>query len=1845
MRTVIHVLLFSAACMAVAVLLAPPALIGDVLPVVSVQDPVIHAPMPIPAGHTVIVTSRIQSGPGAPRVIPGGVYLFRLDSANRFAAVLGVMHDDGANGDATAGDGVFSLRVTAAETLTELRVQVSAPFSGMSKRIATNASCVPIVKNRRPVAKAGPDQSVSVGSTVQLDGSRSSDPDGDRLYFKWSFVSMPAGSQARLSGSTTVRPTFVADRPGTYKVQLVVNDGKLASYPDTVIIQTSNSAPVANAGPDQTTAVGHTVILDGSASSDLNGDPLTFAWSLVSIPAGSGAVLADPHSVHPTFTADLPGTYNARLVVNDGHVDSLPDTVTISTLNTAPVANAGPDQSVAVGQAVTLDGSGSSDIDHDALTFSWSLTSTPADSTASLVNPTSVTPGFVADLAGTYVVQLVVNDGQENSQPDTVVITTQNTTPVADAGPDQTASVGSAVQLNGSASSDVDGDSLTFGWSLVSRPAGSAAELSDATSVQPEFVADAAGTYVAQLIVNDGSLASNPDTVVISTSNTPPVADAGPDQTPLVGTTVVLNGIASSDADGNPLTFSWSFVSRPDGSAAVLIDPSSITPQFPVDLPGTYVVQLIVSDGTVNSAPDSVTISTMNSRPVANAGADQSVPFGGNVTLDGSGSSDADGNNLTFGWSFTSRPAGSTASLSDPTAIGPTFTADVAGLYVVQLIVNDSELSSLPDTATITAFANEMSLTIDGAVVGVGRSLTGRVTLAQPAPPGGVTVFLTSSNSSIVSVAPVSVTIAAGETQASFSVTGVSDGSTEIAATATGFSTATVPIAATSSLISIGSIPTLSPTQTVQFAVSITQPAPAGGLTIHFTSSNPGVATVSPSVTVPEGLRIPASNPQIAGVSLGTTVITAEAVNFVPDTRDAVVGISMSFSPSALTVTSNTTGNITLQLASPAPAGGLTVALAMDNPSVATAPAAATVPGGQNSTEITITGVADGTTTLRANAVGVAEATATIVVNTPSINIGNFSVGNNLQEVVGSVQHATLGRPAPAVTGVDLTITSSDPARLLVSANPNAMGGPSAIVHVNGGETSIPTFALQALANSGTVQITTTATGYATDTSTVTLSPSGFVIPVLGSFTTTAFSPNVSFQVSAARLEPGTLLWAASQPVRGGLFVPVPVTSSDSSVGTITTSPLLFGGNVLQLPTEFDPLNAGSTTIAVETPAGFETPGNRRQITATVTAPAISIAANPRVGEDLQFNFPIALVTAPPSPVDVTATIADGSIARVSDNATVLGGTTATFAGVANTASRALFIQGLLQGTTTLTVSAPGYTTNTQTVTVDPSGFVIFLPGNFTTNTFAANVGLQITAARLSSGTLDFSANQQVRAGLTVQVPFTSSDTNVGVIASNPLTFGPNVGFLTTDFDPLNAGTTTIAIETPPGFDTPNNLRQLTATVTAPVISVPLNPRVGEDLQDNFSVSLGSAPPSPVDITVTVASGAVARVSDNALVLGGTTVTIPAVGNTQPRAFTLQGLAQGTTTLTVSAPGYVTNIQTVTVDPSGFVIAASDPLNTNTFAANAQVTIGAGRLNPGTLAWSGSVQKVRAGLTVDVPVTSSNSTVGAITISPVSFASNASLVSTFFDPLTAGTTTLAAGTPSGFDTPSTSRQATATVTAPAITAPVNPRIGEDLQDDFTIALSTAPPSPVDITLTISAGSVARVSTDAAVLGGTTLTLPAVANTATRTIFLQGLQKGSTTLTVTAAGYATSVQTIAVDPSGFVITGPVAINTTASAANVNVQIAPSRLDPVTLDPQSPFSLGRVLPGMNVQVDVSTSNPSVGVMTLSPLSFDSTVIGVLTQFDPLAAGSTTIVVTPPSGFDTPNSLRQITATVNP
>jgi hypothetical protein len=117
--------------------------------------------------------------------------------------------------------------------------------------------------------------------------------------------------------------------------------------------------------------------------------------------------------------------------------------------------------------------------------------------------------------------------------------------------------------------------------------------------------------------------------------NRPPVAHAGAGQTAFVGQRITLDGSGSSDPDGQPLQFAWALVSAPTGSSAVLIDATSMRPALVPDREGVYVVRLFVSDGIDVSAASTVTITTVNSAPVAQAGADQTVHTGARVRLDG----------------------------------------------------------------------------------------------------------------------------------------------------------------------------------------------------------------------------------------------------------------------------------------------------------------------------------------------------------------------------------------------------------------------------------------------------------------------------------------------------------------------------------------------------------------------------------------------------------------------------------------------------------------------------------------------------------------------------------------------------------------------------------------------------------------------------------------------------------------------------------------------------------------------------------------------------------------------------------------------------------------------------------------------------------------------------------------------------------------------------------------------------------------------------------------------------------------------------------------------------------
>lgn len=208
-------------------------------------------------------------------------------------------------------------------------------FSGCEDRPSTlsdnDSGSVYMLDNKKitiPVSNAGTSANVHTLTVITLDGSSSVDSI-QNISYQWSFIAKPTGSQATLSDTTIVNPSFTTDKMGVYEIKLIVNNGFYDSTPSSVTVTATNIAPIAATRVDQTIHIGTQVQLDGNNSSDADGDLLTYSWSFISKPAGNTATLSDPTSVNPNFTADVLGNYDISLVVNDGFADSTPSSVSI----------------------------------------------------------------------------------------------------------------------------------------------------------------------------------------------------------------------------------------------------------------------------------------------------------------------------------------------------------------------------------------------------------------------------------------------------------------------------------------------------------------------------------------------------------------------------------------------------------------------------------------------------------------------------------------------------------------------------------------------------------------------------------------------------------------------------------------------------------------------------------------------------------------------------------------------------------------------------------------------------------------------------------------------------------------------------------------------------------------------------------------------------------------------------------------------------------------------------------------------------------------------------------------------------------------------------------------------------------------------------------------------------------------------------------------------------------------------------------------------------------------------------------------------------------------------------
>ncbi len=639
--------------------------------------------------------------------------------------------------------------------------------------------------NQAPVVNAGPDQTITLPAAVMLGGTVTDDGLPSPPAVVTTAWTMTSGPGAVIFGDPTgVHTTATFSEAGTYVLRLTASDSALSVFDElTVIVQAANTAPVVNAGPDQTIALPASAMLDGTVTDDGLPSPpatVTTTWGQVS---GPGVVtFGNASAVDTTASFSMAGTYVLRLTASDSILSAFDElTVTVEAANTAPVVNAGPDQAITLPASATLDGTVTDDglpAPPAAVTTTWTMTSGPG--TVTFGNATLVDTTASFSVAGTYVLRLTASDSALSAFDEvTVTVQAANTAPVVNAGPDQTIALPAAATLDGTVTDDGLPNppaAVTTTWTMTSGPG--TVTFGNATLVDTTASFSVAGTYVLRLTASDSALSAFDEvTVTVQAANTAPVVNAGPDQTIALPAAATLDGTVTDDGLPNPpaaVTTTWTMTSGPGTVTfgnATLVD---TTASFSVA--GTYVLRLTASDSALSAFDEvTVTVQPANQAPVVNAGIDQTIALPASAALDGTVTDDGFPNppaTVTTLWSKVSGPG--TVTFGNASAIDTTASFSTAGAYVLRLTASDSALSVFDEVTVTVQPANQAPVVnagIDQTIsLPANAVLDGTVTDdGFPNPPGTLTTTWAQISG------PGTVTFGnanAVDTSASFSVAG-----------------------------------------------------------------------------------------------------------------------------------------------------------------------------------------------------------------------------------------------------------------------------------------------------------------------------------------------------------------------------------------------------------------------------------------------------------------------------------------------------------------------------------------------------------------------------------------------------------------------------------------------------------------------------------------------------------------------------------------------------------------------------------------------------------------------------------------------------------------------------------------------------------------------------------------------------------------------------------------------------------------------------------------------------------------------------------------------------------------
>ena len=550
-----------------------------------------------------------------------------------------------------------------------------------------------------PVSAPGGPYTGYVGIPLQLDGSASYDIDPTDFItaFGWELSGGPY--PYKFIDATGAKPTYTWNTPGTYNIGLQVtdngvlspNNAKLSDIKWTTVIIKPNHSPVANAGGPYTVTEGGAIQLDGSASVDPDGNPLTYSWDL----DNDGTF--ETSGIKPTFSRPDNGTFTVRLKVSDGALESTA-TATVTVTNAAPVVN--PIPSVTINEGATY----SAPVTFtDAGVFDFSTVDvdfgdgTPGERLPS-GNSYAITHTYRQN--GLYPVKVTVTDKDGGIGIAEALVTVINVSPAVNAGPDVTLINNRSFISSGSFTDpgtlDTWSATVNYGDGTVTQ---TLALNPDKTFALNHLYA-ANGSFVVTVAVTDSDGATGTDTAVITINNQAPVVNAGPDAAILEGGT-----FSSSGAFTDPSSSAWTAtVNYGDGSGQqtlVLNSDKTFALNHTYNQDGAYTVTVNISDTDGAVGSDIAVVTVGNVAPTVNAGPDATISAGSSFSS--SGSFTDPGNDA---WSATVNYGDGSGvqalALNGNKTFSLNHTYALQGTYTVTVTVQDNSGASGTDAAVVT---------------------------------------------------------------------------------------------------------------------------------------------------------------------------------------------------------------------------------------------------------------------------------------------------------------------------------------------------------------------------------------------------------------------------------------------------------------------------------------------------------------------------------------------------------------------------------------------------------------------------------------------------------------------------------------------------------------------------------------------------------------------------------------------------------------------------------------------------------------------------------------------------------------------------------------------------------------------------------------------------------------------------------------------------------------------------------------------------------------------------------------------------------------------------------------